>query len=123
MLRRVMRALWSLRKAGGRTLLDLVAMPPKRQDYEEVVHAYLDLKPKLSMPDLVAESLVWGNNTTLARMGHLLAHHARREGDDPFQGKMGEFMALQSPYYFGTKPKSPGNKLDSMFNVIFPQGA
>lgn len=104
-----------------RTLVDLVALPPGKQDYEEVVHAYLDLKPKMRMHNLVAETLVWGNNTTLARMGHLIAHHGRRENDDPFQGKMGDFVALKSPYYFGTRPKDPANKLDKTFNVVYPE--
>ncbi|MCA1819261.1 MAG: hypothetical protein LC620_04290, partial [Halobacteriales archaeon] len=103
-----------------RTLLDLVGLPPKRQDYEEVVHAYLDLRDKLSMPDLLQESMLWGNRTTLARMGHLLAHHGRKPDDDPFSGKMGEFVALSSPYYFGTQPNNPANRFDSTFNVVYP---
>jgi predicted transcriptional regulator of viral defense system len=103
-----------------RTMLDLVGLPPKKQDYEEVVHAFLGLKQKMSMPDLVAESMLWGNNTTLARMGHLLSHHASAENGDPFGGKMGEFVALRSPYYFGTQPRNPANKLDSTFNVVYP---
>lgn len=103
-----------------RTLVDLVALPPAKQDYEEVVQAFADLKPKLNMQDLVSETLVWGNNTTLARMGHLLTHHAAKEGADPFAGKMGDFVALRSPFYFGTRPKNPANKFDPTFNIVYP---
>lgn len=106
-----------------RTLLDLVGLPPKQQDYWEVVDAYRDLRPKLSMPDLLAEAMTFANKTTLARLGHLILHHSPSSHGDVFQGKMGEFITLRSPTYFGTSPKQEGNCLDKDFNVVYPEGA
>lgn len=106
-----------------RTLLDLVGLPPKQQDYREVVDAYRDLRPKLSMPDLMAEAMAFANKTTLARLGHLLLHHSPSTTGDIFQGKMGEFITLRSPTYFGTAPNREGNRLDKDFNVIYPEDA
>lgn len=103
-----------------RTLVDLVALPPAKQDYDEVVQAFADLEPRLNMKDLVRETLVWGNTTTLARMGHLLKHHAANDGADPFDGKVGDFVTLRSPFYFGTRPKNPANKFDPAFNIVYP---
>jgi len=106
-----------------RTILDLVGLPPKQQDYREVVDAFLDLRPKLSMPDLLAEAMAFGNKTTLARLGHLLLHHGASGAGDVFEGKMGEFITLHSPTYFGTSPNRQGNRLDKDFNVIYPEEA
>lgn len=102
-----------------RTLIDLVGLPPKEQDYSELVEALRGLEPKLSSRDLVEQALRWANNTTKARLGHLLSHHAQT-GPDPLEGRTDQFRVLQSPYYFGTRPRDPKNRLDREFNVIYP---
>ncbi|MHB8584820.1 MAG: type IV toxin-antitoxin system AbiEi family antitoxin domain-containing protein [Thermoplasmatota archaeon] len=106
-----------------RTIFDLVALPPRQQDYDEIVTAFRDLKSKLNIRHLVAETLAWGNTTTRARMGHLLTHAADLGEPDPFGGKIGEFTALKSPFYFGTRPTDPANRVDKTFNVVYPERA
>ncbi|PSG98120.1 hypothetical protein BRD56_01885 [Thermoplasmatales archaeon SW_10_69_26] len=105
-----------------RTLLDLVGLPPSDQDYQEICGILVALEPKLDPDVLLEQAHRWANKTTRARLAHLL-HREWPRGDPSWshvEERLDELAQLESPYYFGTAPSNPANKMDNRFNVIYP---
>ncbi len=105
-----------------RTLIDLLSLPPHRQDYEEIVHVFQDVLRRTNHTELTAKGKTWGTKAAQARLGHLILHHWEHSDEPPVDVKMSGFVTLKSPTYFGTKPKNPANRFDSKFNVVYPEG-
>jgi len=109
-----------------RTLVDLVGLPAAKQDYAEVVEAFRSLLPRVNPSELARATELWGNRTTHARMGHLVARHAQErstEFEDAFKVSRSNLAPLQSPVYFGTRPNDPANRFDRAFNLVYPETA
>jgi len=108
-----------------RTLMDLLSLPADKQDYDELVNVFRSLLQRSDHPKLAVEASTWGTKAAQARLGHLLLHYGKTGGDKgiPFDGRTGDLATLKSPTYFGTRPRNPANRLDRVFNVIYPKVA
>ena len=104
-----------------RTLVDLASLPNSMQDYEEDLEAYQSLLPRADPKRLLNEILTSPNVTTRARSGHLLAAvgSGASVSEDTLMA-IQESMKKMSPIYFATRPRTPSNRLDSRFRVIYP---
>jgi len=104
-----------------RTLIDLAALPAAQQDYEEEVAAYRYLLPRSDPAVLANEVQSVHQRKTLARVGHLLKVSGLARGElSTLVSELRGRVANTSPSYFGTDPKTTGNRFDPEFKLVYP---
>jgi predicted transcriptional regulator of viral defense system len=104
-----------------RTLIDLAALPAAQQDYEEELAAYRYLLPRADLAALANDVRGVHQQKTLARVGHLIKASGHGRGElarlvSELRGR----VANTSPSYFGTAPRSTGNRFDPEFKLVYP---
>lgn len=105
-----------------RTLVDLTELPRRQQDYESELQAAMDLVPRVEPAKLLKEVLSRRHKSTRGRVGHLLRMVAG-DSDEmaPVLRSIELSLSSASNSYFGTRPKSPSNRLDTRFKVVYPE--
>jgi len=104
-----------------RTLIDLAALPAAQQDYEEELAGYRYLLPRSDPAALAKEVRGVHQLKTLARVGHLIKASGHARGElATLVSELRARVANTSPSYFGTAPRSTGNRFDSEFKLVYP---
>lgn len=108
----------------ARTLVDLASLAGREQDYEGVLEAFRDLLPRVEPSDVANASLSTNSLAARARVGHYMGR-ALRETDGPrgfgrVLADLQRSVVRSAPTYVATRPRTPNNRFDAEFRVVYP---
>lgn len=110
----------------ARTLVALASLPGPAQDYEGALGAFRSLLPRVDPSDLTRAGRLVTSAAARARLGHYLRRALREipeSGDfTPFLSDLKRSLGHAGPVYVGTRPRSPNNRFDAEFKVVYPGG-
>ncbi len=108
------------------TLLDLAALPSRRQDYAADLEAFAVLLPRCEPGALRNLVVATPRQGIRVRVGHLLGRCVARDPKHarfrPVLDAIERSVSKPGPSYLGTRPRESGNHLDRRFGIVYPGG-